>query len=144
MSGPLGESRNVPVRVEIVRKLADQVGLAVDAECRVVERFFVWINRNRRVARTEEPSPRPKPFFASLPQSFAVTLGLLMNRFKADLQCCMNGLGLMKRWASEEIAASRLHCFVETVLPSFCTTRPLVDSGSFRPSAEKDVRIVLS
>jgi putative transposase len=37
--------------VEIVRKLPDQVGFAVLSRRWVVERFFAWINRNRRLAK---------------------------------------------------------------------------------------------
>jgi transposase len=37
--------------VEIVRKLPDQVGCAVLPRRWLVERFFVWIGRNRRLAK---------------------------------------------------------------------------------------------
>jgi len=40
--------------VEIVRKLPDQVGFAVLPRRWVVERFFAWINRNRRLAKDFE------------------------------------------------------------------------------------------
>lgn len=40
--------------VEIVRKLADQVGFHVLPRRWVVERFFAWINRNRRLAKDFE------------------------------------------------------------------------------------------
>jgi transposase len=40
--------------VEIVRKLADQVGFQVLPRRWVVERFFAWINRNRRLAKDFE------------------------------------------------------------------------------------------
>jgi transposase len=40
--------------VEIVRRLADQVGFAVLPRRWVVERFFAWINRNRRLAKDFE------------------------------------------------------------------------------------------
>ncbi len=40
--------------VEIVRKLADQVGFAALPRRWVVERFFAWINRNRRLAKDFE------------------------------------------------------------------------------------------
>ncbi len=40
--------------VEIVRKLPDQVGFAVQPRRWVVERFFAWINRNRRLAKDFE------------------------------------------------------------------------------------------
>ena len=42
------------IRVEIVRKPKDQVGLAVHARRWVVERFFAWIGRNRRLAKDFE------------------------------------------------------------------------------------------
>jgi len=37
-----------PIRIEVVRKADNQVGFAVIARRWVVERFFAWINRNRR------------------------------------------------------------------------------------------------
>jgi transposase len=40
--------------VEIVRKLPDQVGFRVLPRRWVVERFFAWINRNRRLAKDFE------------------------------------------------------------------------------------------
>ena len=40
--------------VEIVRKLPDQVGFAVLPRRWVVERFFAWLNRNRRLAKDFE------------------------------------------------------------------------------------------
>lgn len=42
------------IRVEIVRKPDGQVGFAVHARRWVVERFFAWINRNRRLAKDFE------------------------------------------------------------------------------------------
>jgi hypothetical protein len=42
------------IRVEIVRKPKDQVGFAVHARRWVVERFFAWIGRNRRLAKEFE------------------------------------------------------------------------------------------
>ena len=45
-----------PIRIEIVRKLEGQVGFAVHAKRWVVERFFAWINRNRRLAKDFEAS----------------------------------------------------------------------------------------
>lgn len=44
------------VRVEIVSKIADQVGLVVLPRRWIVERFFAWINRNRRLAKDVEAS----------------------------------------------------------------------------------------
>ena len=43
-----------PIRIEVVRKADDQVGFAVIARRWVVERFFAWINRNRRLAKDFE------------------------------------------------------------------------------------------
>jgi putative transposase len=42
------------VAVEIVRKNPDQVGFAVNPRRWVVERFFAWIGRNRRLAKDLE------------------------------------------------------------------------------------------
>ncbi len=43
-----------PIRVEIVCKLEGQVGFAVHARRWVVEWFFAWISRNRRLAKDVE------------------------------------------------------------------------------------------
>ena len=43
-----------PIRVEVVRKPEGQVGFAVHARRWVVERFFAWFNRNRRLAKDVE------------------------------------------------------------------------------------------
>lgn len=40
--------------VEIVRKPKDQVGFAVPPRRWVVERFFAWISRNRRLSKDPE------------------------------------------------------------------------------------------
>ncbi len=42
------------IAVEIVRKSPDQVGFAVQPRRWVVERFFAWISRNRRLAKDFE------------------------------------------------------------------------------------------
>ena len=42
------------IAVEIVRKNSDQVGFAVSPRRWVVERFFAWIGRNRRLAKDFE------------------------------------------------------------------------------------------
>lgn len=47
-------TRASPIKVEIVRKPRGQVGFAVHARRWVVERFFAWINRNRRLAKDFE------------------------------------------------------------------------------------------
>ena len=56
------------IAVEIVRKNPDQVGFAVQPRRWVVERFFAWIGRNRRLAKDceqlldpPEPSLTPPP-----------------------------------------------------------------------------------
>jgi len=42
------------IAVEIVRKNPDQVGFAINPRRWVVERFFAWIGRNRRLAKDFE------------------------------------------------------------------------------------------
>ncbi len=42
------------IAVEIVRAKPDQVGFAVQPRRWVVERFFAWIGRNRRLAKDFE------------------------------------------------------------------------------------------
>jgi transposase len=42
------------IKVQIVRKAADQVGFTVHKRRWVVERFFAWLGRNRRFARDVE------------------------------------------------------------------------------------------
>ncbi len=55
-SGYAGErvARATIIAVEIVRKKPDQVGFAVNPRRWVVERFFAWISRNRRLAKDFE------------------------------------------------------------------------------------------
>lgn len=55
-SGYAGErvARATTIAVEIVRKNPDQVGFAVNPRRWVVERFFAWIGRNRRLAKDFE------------------------------------------------------------------------------------------
>jgi putative transposase len=50
------------ITVEIIRKPPGRVGFAVQPRRWVVERFFAWISRNRRLWKDQRPlSPRPKP-----------------------------------------------------------------------------------
>jgi putative transposase len=55
-SGYAGEkvAKATLIAVEIVRKSPDQVGFAVNPRRWVVERFFAWIGRNRRLAKDFE------------------------------------------------------------------------------------------
>jgi putative transposase len=45
-----------PIRIQVVRKPDSQVGFSVIARRWVAERFFAWINRNRRLAKDFEAS----------------------------------------------------------------------------------------
>jgi transposase len=47
-------ARATRITVEIVRKQVGQVGFAVQPRRWVVERFFAWLGRNRRLARDFE------------------------------------------------------------------------------------------
>ena len=55
-SGYAGEkvTKATLIAVEIVRKNPDQVGFVVNPPRWVVERFFAWIGRNRRLAKDFE------------------------------------------------------------------------------------------
>ena len=64
-----------PIRIEIVRKLEGQVGFAVHARRWVVERFFAWINRNRRLAKDVEATNAPTEAFL-----YAASAILLLRR----------------------------------------------------------------
>ena len=44
------------IAIEVVKKIAKQVGFQVLPRRWVVERFFAWINRNRRLAKDFEAS----------------------------------------------------------------------------------------
>ena len=56
------------IAVEIVRKNPDQIGFAVHPRRWVVERFFAWIGRNRRLAKTSRrPSTQRAPSSTPLP-----------------------------------------------------------------------------
>jgi transposase len=46
--------RATVIAIEIVRKHPGQIGFAVHPRRWVVERFFAWINRNRRLAKDFE------------------------------------------------------------------------------------------
>ena len=67
------------IAVEIVRKNPDQIGFAVQPRRWVVERFFAWIGRNRRLAKDFEAtidSARAFLYAASACSSYAVSRGL--------------------------------------------------------------------
>jgi len=46
--------RATVIAIEIVRKQPNQIGFTVHPRRWVVERFFAWINRNRRLAKDFE------------------------------------------------------------------------------------------
>ena len=63
------------IAVEIVRKNPDQVGFAVNPRRRVVERFFAWIGRNRRLAKDFEATINSARAFL-----YAASVMLLVRR----------------------------------------------------------------
>jgi len=63
------------VTVEIVRKQADQVGFAVQPRRWVVERFFAWLGRNRRLAKDFEATVASAEAFL-----YAASAMLLLRR----------------------------------------------------------------
>lgn len=63
------------IMVEIVRKPPDQVGFAVLPRRWVVERFFAWISRNRRLAKDFEATINSAAIFL-----YAASVMLLVRR----------------------------------------------------------------
>lgn len=63
------------ILVEIVRKNPNQVGFAIQPRRWVVERFFAWIGRNRRLARDFEATVDSARAFL-----YAASLMLLVRR----------------------------------------------------------------
>jgi len=63
------------ISVDIVRKIADQTGFIVLKRRWVVERFFAWINRNRRLAKDVEASINSARAFL-----YAASIMLLVRR----------------------------------------------------------------
>ena len=63
------------IAVEIVKKLADQIGFVILPRRWVVERFFAWINRNRRLAKDFEATIASATAFL-----YAASVMLLIRR----------------------------------------------------------------
>ena len=63
------------IAIEIVRKPKDQVGFAVHPRRWVVERFFAWLNRNRRLAKDFEATIASATAFL-----YAASVMLLIRR----------------------------------------------------------------
>ncbi len=58
-----------PITIDIVKKIAHQVGFQVLPRRWVVERTFAWLNRNRRRPRTSRPPSTPPPPSSTSPPS---------------------------------------------------------------------------
>ena len=63
------------ITLEIIRKIADQTGFVVLPRRWVVERFFAWINRNRRLAKDVEATINSARAFL-----YAASVMLLVRR----------------------------------------------------------------
>ena len=63
------------ILVEIVRKQPNQVGFVVLPRRWVVERFFAWINRNRRLAKDFEATIKSAAAFL-----YAASVMLMVRR----------------------------------------------------------------
>ena len=104
-SGYAGEkiAKATLIAVEIVRKNPDQVGFAVQPRRWVVERFFAWIGRNRRLAKDFEAtidSARAFLYAASVTRTNRLStfgqIGLLLSSIRAreSLSLMTPGTGL--------------------------------------------------
>ena len=76
-SGYAGEkvAKATSIAVEIVRKNPDQVGFAINPRRWVVERFFAWIGRNRKLAKDFEATINSARAFL-----YAASVMLLVRR----------------------------------------------------------------
>ncbi len=63
------------IKIEIVKAKPDQIGFAVQPRRWVVERFFAWINRNRRLAKDFEATIQSASAFL-----YAASVMLLVRR----------------------------------------------------------------
>ena len=70
-----GPARATRISIEIVKKPPDQVGFAVHPRRWVVERFFAWISRNRRLWKDPEATLRSARDFL-----YAASVMLLIRR----------------------------------------------------------------
>ena len=74
------------IAVEIVRKNPDQIGFAVNPRRWVVERFFAWIGRNRRLAKDFEASSTPHALSSTPHPSCCSCVGsLVLHDFRNRL-----------------------------------------------------------
>ena len=84
------------ILVEIVRKLPDQVGFAVLPRRWVVERFFAWIGRNRRLAKDFEAtidSARAFLYAASI-MLLVRRIATLVMSFETDFKLWLREIGI--------------------------------------------------
>ncbi|ABE64745.1 transposase, IS4 family (plasmid) [Nitrobacter hamburgensis X14] len=72
-------ANSTSIVVEIVRKIAGQIGFVVLPRRWVVERFFAWINRNRRLAKDFEATIDSARAFL-----YAASIMLLVRRIARD------------------------------------------------------------
>src|SRR3546814_19957390 len=64
------------IAIEVVKKIAAQVGFQVLPRRWVVERFFAWLNRNRRLAKDFECTVAADQAFLSITPALLLTLPL--------------------------------------------------------------------
>ena len=80
------------IAIEIVRKSPDQVGFAVQPRRWVVERFFAWINRNRRLAKDFEAT------IASAQAFLYAASVMLLTRAPRPFRVSSGSGSLQKKW----------------------------------------------
>jgi putative transposase len=91
--------------IEIVRKQVGQIGFAVHPRRWVVERFFAWLGRNRRLAKSLPPRrrgtsrpPSPRPLPSSMPHPCCCSPGGWLVRFEIRVRWGDWGLSPVIRW----------------------------------------------
>ena len=84
--GIRARSHGTSIAVEIVRKNPDQVGFAVNPRRWVVDRFFAWIGRNRRLAKDFEATiDSARAFHTPHPSCCSCDGSLVLHDFRNRL-----------------------------------------------------------
>lgn len=113
------------VRVEIIRRSEGQVGFAACARRWLVERFFAWINRNRRLAKDVVATFASAEAF--LYAAFAI---LLFRRLAQRLTNPAQTLRSSSFQSNRPLSKDALSISITNVTNSKSTSKPILKRGN--------------